>query len=247
MSKVLVIPDIHTKTWIVDKALKIAERIRVDKIVMLGDYFDDWDATEKTERATLSYMKDLLKKHTNIIPLYGNHELSYMGYPCSGHHHNVAEEINAAIKDDYRFLYAVGIDGVLYTHAGVLQSWLRNNKIVNENTLRYRLGTDSGAVLLEEKINGLPNLKALSQVGAERGGKDPAPGPLWADFRELINDELPTVKQVVGHTPISNIECVGNVWFCDTYSNGNQSNEFLLVENGEPRVIYYSEVRDGER
>lgn len=245
MSRVLVIPDVHTKTWIIDRGLEMAEKHHADKIVLLGDYFDDWNAKAKDNIETLAYLKNLLKTHVNIIPLYGNHELSYMGFPCSGHIKASAEKVKDGIMSDYRFLYAVGIDGVLYTHAGVTKSWLLDNNVITDHAFGH-LGPESGAETLEEKINGVRDVKVLAMVGKERGGNSLTPGPLWADFRELINDEINTVKQVVGHTPISNIECVGNVWFCDTYSNDNPSNEFLLVEDGEPRIIYYKEPYGGE-
>jgi hypothetical protein len=39
-----------------------------------------------------------------------------------------------------------------------------------------------------------------------RGGFDTIPGPLWADRRELTNDWLQSIHQVVGHTPVK--ECI---------------------------------------
>lgn len=246
MSKVLVVPDAHTKTWVIEQGLEVADKLHADWIVLLGDYFDDWEATAQDEKNMLKYLKDVLRLRTNVIPLYGNHELSYLGFPCSGHNKEVEKLIKKGLEKDYRFLFAVAIDGILYTHAGVTQAWVRDNKILTENQIRYRLKPESGAGILEERINGAEHFSLFNQVGFARGGKTDAPSPLWADLRELINDPLESVKQVVGHTPISNIECIGNCWFCDTRSNGNQNDEFLVVTDGEPAIVRYSEVMSGE-
>lgn len=244
MSKVLVIPDCHTKIEVIEEGLELADKYMASHIVLLGDYFDDFGATIAQQEEMLAYLKDLLKKRTNVIPLYGNHELGYFGYPCSGNMRAIEHTIKNGVKYDHRFLYAVAFDGVLYTHAGVTQSWLRDNKLVTENALRYRLTQESGASFLEEKINGISNLSLFAQVGYSRGGDTDAPSPLWADFKELINDQLNKVKQVVGHTPVKNIECVGNCYFCDVRSNGNQCDEFLLVTDGEPEIVKYGDLHD---
>lgn len=242
MSKVLVIPDSHTKIEVIEEGMEVAEKIHADHVVLLGDYFDDFGATTEKQENMLAYLKDFLVHHTNVIPLYGNHELSYLGFPCSGHMRSVEEKLMKALKYDYRFLYAVSFDGVLYTHAGVTQSWLRDSKVMTENAIRYKLKTGAGAKTLEEEINGVKDISVFSQVGYARGGSTDAPSPLWADLRELINDPLPNIRQVVGHTPISQIECIGNCWFCDTRSNGNQNDEFLVVTDGEPSIVKYSEA-----
>lgn len=246
MARVLVVPDAHTKINVIEEGIEVADKVRADYIVLLGDYFDEWEATPQSQRDMIVYLKDILRRRTNIIPLFGNHELSYLGYPCSGHMKEVEKDIEKAIKHDHRFLFAVAFDGVLYTHAGVTQSWVRDNKILTENHIRYRLNTEGGAGILENKINGIEKMGVFHQVGFSRGGNTTAPSPLWADLRELINDPLPNVKQVVGHTPISNIECISNCWFCDTRSNGNQNDEFLLVNDGEPSIVTYGEVVNGE-
>ncbi len=43
MSKVFVIPDVHLKAWIFDKAEELLSQNEYDKIVCLGDLVDDWD------------------------------------------------------------------------------------------------------------------------------------------------------------------------------------------------------------
>lgn len=239
MSKVLVVPDSHLKIEVIENGLALAKKYRADTIILLGDYFDDWHAVPRQYHDMIDYLKILLRTNPNVIPLLGNHELSYMSeFRASGFNKHVAKELEAMLNNDMRFLYAVAIDGVLYTHAGVCMQWLRNNKIITQNDLRLKLPTKSGADLLEDKINNASVL-AFSMVGPARGGYN-YPSPLWADLTELIADPAP-VKQVVGHTPIKQIENIGRVWFTDVFSNGNDDNEYLLVVDGEPQIVY-----DGE-
>lgn len=246
MSRVLVVPDAHTKIWVIEHGMELADKLRANHVVLLGDYFDDWEAKPKDNLNMLKYLKDLLRHHTNVVPLFGNHELSYMGFPCSGHMLSVGEQINDGISADRRFLFAVAFDSVLYSHAGVMQSWIRNNKILSENSIRKQLGSIGGANVLESAINGIADVALFNQVGCERGGNTTSPSCLWADLRELINDPIPKVKQIVGHTPISNVEMLSNCWFCDVMSNDNQCDEYVFVIDGEPTIVSYGEVCGGE-
>jgi len=47
MSKVFVIPDVHLKPWILDKAEEILSQKEYDKVVCLGDLVDDWDQEKR--------------------------------------------------------------------------------------------------------------------------------------------------------------------------------------------------------
>lgn len=239
MSRVLVVPDSHLKIEVIENGIALAKKHRADTIVLLGDYFDDWDSVPRQYHDMIDYLKILLRTTPNVIPLIGNHEFSYMTtFHCSGYNRSVAKELEDMLNNDMRFLYAAAIDGVLYTHAGVCMQWLRNNKIITQNDLRLKLPTKSGADLLESKINEAP-ARVFADVGPARGGYT-HPSPIWADLTEAIADPVP-VKQVVGHTPVKQIENIGRIWFVDVYSNMNEDNEYLLVVDGEPQIVY-----DGE-
>lgn len=241
MSRVLVIPDPHLKLEVIEHGLELADKKHADVIVMLGDYVDDWEAPKEEYTRMVDFLKKLLIRDPRVIPLYGNHELSYMGYPCSGHFAKIQKYLNHAFADDYRFLWAAAVDNVLYTHAGVTTTWLRANKVCIENDFRYKMGTLHRAEFLEDKIN-KAGIELMSHAGPARGGKSDAPSPLWADLTELIADPVDNLKQVVGHTPISEIQCIGTCWFTDVFSNGNDSDEYLFVDNGEPTVLNYNAV-----
>ena len=245
MSKVLVIPDVHMKKEVIENGLALATKHRAEKIIMLGDYFDDWYAMDFEYTEMIRYLKKLLRGNPNIIPLMGNHELSYLGYPCSGFNRAMQPDVYNLLIKDYRFAFCYSEDGVFYSHAGVTTSWLKNNHIITSNDLRLKLNKKVGPEIVERgmcKIDSYPRnvekLKPFSEVGPARGG-GANPSPLWADLTELVADPAP-FKQVVGHTPVKRIENVGKVWFCDVFSNYNPCSEYLLVKDGEPEVINYT-------
>ena len=239
MSKVLVIPDSHLKLNIIKNGIKLADKLKVDNIVLLGDYFDDWHATNRQYFEMMKFIKNLIRFDHRVIALLGNHELSYLGFPCSGYKASVAEYIKDNLKHDHRFYFAAAIDGVLYSHAGVCTSWLKENNIVTQNAFRYQITKQNGANVLEKAIGKVSSFAPFAQVGTARGGNLP-PSPLWADITELISDAVPKVKQVVGHTPISQIEKISSCWFTDVFSNNNECDEYLFVVDGEPETLHFN-------
>lgn len=241
MSKVLVIPDSHLKIDVIENGIELANHYKADKIVLLGDYFDDWYAVSRDYYDMVDYLKLLLRKDPRIVALLGNHELSYMGFPCSGHNKHVAEHVMRNIYPDHRFYWCAAFDGVLYSHAGVTTAWLRANKILTENEIRYKLSKNNGADFLEVKIGNVESLSPFAKAGPGRGGNS-YPSLLWADAEELMTDSIPNIKQVVGHTPVKEIQCVGKCWFTDVYSNFNISDEYLLVVNGKPEIVHYGDM-----
>ena len=237
--KVLVIPDPHLKIWVIEHGLELAKKHRADKVIILGDYFDDWYCINRDYDDMLTYLKTLLRSNPSVEVLFGNHELSYMGFPCSGFNYTVSKMLNEALSKDYRFGFAIHYDGVLYSHAGVTLSWLYQNKVLTRNDIRFRLPSRGGAELLEKAISNVDKMETFAKVGPARGGKE-APSLVWADLTELIADPAP-VKQVVGHTPVKEITNIGRVWFTDVFSNGNKCDEYLLVVDGEPTIVHYEE------
>lgn len=249
MSKVLVVPDAHLKKDVIEKGIELADLTLATHIILLGDYFDDWESTEKQYYEMMEYLKGLLARNPNVYPLIGNHELSYLGFPCSGHTNSVEEFIRKKLENDRRFISCMAVDGVLYSHAGVTSAWALLNNVLTENELRFICRGGGGAQLLEDKIAKFEwdNKKAFAQVAKERGGKDPSGSCMWADLHELVNDPCGNIKQVVGHTPVKSIQHMGTLWFCDTQSNDNVCDEYLLVNDGVPSVISYDNRFNDER
>ena len=77
--KVLVIPDIHLKPWIFDRAEKIIKDGKADRAVCLMDIPDDWNMEFQIERnketfdRAIAYAMD----YPDTLWCYGNHDVSY--------------------------------------------------------------------------------------------------------------------------------------------------------------------------
>lgn len=246
MARVLVVPDSHLNIGVIEDGMQLADKLMCDRVILLGDYFDDWGAQQTQYYDMRDYLKDLLRKnHGRVIPLIGNHELSYLGYPCSGYDRNVEHVVRGTVEYDHRFVPCYSCDRVLYSHAGVVKEWVLNNKVLPLHMIKYHIGPRNGAETIEDKILGISDYSKYAQAGPARGGHS-APSPMWADMTELIADPLGEFKQVVGHTPVEQIEKIGNCYFCDVFSNGNVSDEYLMVTDGEAKIVHYNEVVLGE-
>ena len=49
MSKVFVIPDMHLKPWMFEKASELIAKASYDAVVMLVDLVDDWGQDKNTD------------------------------------------------------------------------------------------------------------------------------------------------------------------------------------------------------
>lgn len=246
MARVLVVPDPHLKTEVIERGIELADKLFCDRIVVLGDYFDDWDANIEDYEKMAAYLKKQLRLQPGrLVLLLGNHELSYMGFPCSGHKKGAESILTKWLEADNRFIWCYAEDGVLYSHAGFTDGWVRENKIVAPNFLDYHFKKGNGAATCEKGLAKMNSIAQMAQVGQARGGRDPHPSPLWADLMELVSDPVGTFIQVVGHTPVKQIEFYNHCYFCDVYSNGNVSDEYLFVHNGDPRILHYDEIIKG--
>ena len=88
MSKVFVIPDVHLKPWMFDKAEELLSRSEYDKIVCLGDLVDDWD--QEKNLGLYSETFDALERFINRHP---NFRLNFV------------EKCAFSFKDQHRITY----------------------------------------------------------------------------------------------------------------------------------------------
>ena len=102
--KIIVIPDIHNHVYWIENFLKGQ---KYDKVIFLGDYFDDFDDTHKDAEITANWLKNSLT-YDNRIHLWGNHDLDYC-YPknlelwCVGFTDEKCKTINSILKwDDWK-------------------------------------------------------------------------------------------------------------------------------------------------
>ena len=226
-TKVLCVGDIHTKRNVLKKV--IDNEHLFDKIIFLGDYVDDWNATPED---SFELLQDLLRfkkgNQDKVVLLFGNHDLSqWLGgkFACSGHNPNTHDLIDYGLdRDQSLFNIAYELNGWLFTHAGVCEGWIKDNKLVLPKTEKAKYLADT----LNEcfKLRGYDRkhynlFQSLATAGPMRGGWH-SPSPLWADRQELMLDLIPNLNQVVGHTPVKTIENHtiddSELYFCDTFS-----------------------------
>lgn len=253
MDKTLVVGDVHLKQEIILPRVEAAARAGVTRIVFLGDYCDEWHATDRQTLEALGLFADWTREMrgagTDVVLLLGNHDLQYlMGEPGPGTRASIMGEVREALLS-LKLKAAETIGCFLATHAGVTQTWAD----------RF-LDSPTGAEGLAAQLNGLYARNAfaeLSACGPGRGGMS-VPGPLWADAGELWSDAARGVDQIVGHSPVRSCEPMGaasamagvgseRIYLCDTFSLTSSMRpigdaSMLLVEGAS---VEKTGLRDG--
>lgn len=187
--KVIAIGDIHGRNiW------KKIDFNSYDAVVFVGDYLDS--RQNLTDKVILKNLRDIIKlqsKYNHIHFLIGNHDLQYTDdqfqFFVSGYRESYAE---AAMKtlSKLNWKFAVEIDNVLYSHAGVVREFYES--IPNQS--------ETYADTINEYGFENPELY-LTCVSRHRGGHAPAGSPVWCDYDELVEEENPLpIHQVFGHT-----------------------------------------------
>ena len=227
MSRVLVVPDINLNMKKVLTGLERAQTLHADTIVLMGNYFFTAGAPKRAKvmMDVWDDLKRVIRDDTRIIPLIGEDDLNYMllGFKNEKYHEKFARQLGGKLLADQRFVPCLAVDGVLYSHAGVTTNWLRNNRIMLENELRFRLGKNGGAGLIEQNIFKLRSWDSfLDEESCMR-----------SEMSNLITYAPPNIRQVVGHTKFEDVTNVGKLWF----ANSRGRDEFIFVKDGDPCIL----------
>lgn len=127
--KILVIPDIHLKNFILDRADKIIDEQNPDLIMFLGDYVDDFNSTQKTyEDFSLRFSKFLTKHKDKVKLCWGNHEISYIIKKfVTGNKIYVYDTVMGicnSLEWNFDIRYIQKVDHLIFSHAGITdQEW----------------------------------------------------------------------------------------------------------------------------
>ena len=214
MSRVFVIPDVHLKPWIFEKASRLISKEKLDAVVMLGDLVDDWyqekniDLYNETFDAAISFVT----KHQDTLLCYGNHDVSYLweamesGYSYYAHN-TVVERIqdlrDALPPENCAFIHR--IDNVLFSHAGLTESFVYRYFGEGKHDLDSILW----------KINEMSEYELWEDDS-----------PIWARPQYEEMKLYPAdILQVVGHTPVAEPLYEENLVTLDNFST---------FRNGEP-------------
>ena len=256
--RVLFVGDIHTHNYILDDVKRLDDKYDFYRVVFLGDYVDDWLSSGLDSIETLNKVIELKNSNKDkYVLLLGNHELSYLGYPCSGHQFSYGKEIQDKILkniDLFDLYYSIDLGNKHYycTHAGITNSYIHGvlNRINEEDFYLYK--TNSYIRNLDTMNNDkLHSLHLLNKVSSLRGGIDNYSSMVWCDKREhqymCEREQYILPYQIIGHTPVQTVSNIsGNnldLYFIDTHSTyrdgTNIGDKTYLVWNDDKFVIEY--------
>ena len=240
--EMLVIPDCHLKPWMFSRASEIMRQSDISGAVCLMDIADDWGQDtnlglyEDTYDAAIGFSRD----HPETLWCYGNHDISYMWERTESGYSPLAQpvvkekiyELMAALPHPRQLAFVHRQDSVLFSHGGLADLFVR--RFV---PLRYYDDPDSV-------------IREINDLG---------PNELWRDLSPLwLRPQYEPVKmyrsrellQVVGHTPVKDVNKKKNYISCDvfsTYRNGKPygSQEFMIIDTVSGRYRCVSSRQDG--
>ena len=227
MSKAFIIPDVHLKPWMFEKANEIISNGYYDVVVMLGDLVDDWNQEFNIDlyNETFDVAIDFVMAFPNTFWCYGNHDVSYVwqlletGYSSFARETVVRriDELKSALPpENSGFIHR--IDNVLFSHAGLTRSFVEKHFEDQATSIDYMIGR-------------------INQMGPEELWKDDS--PIWARPQyggmPIYQTDL---LQVVGHTPSGTAELKGQLLTVDnfsTYRDGSPigDEKFIWVDTFE--------------
>ena len=136
--KVLILPDIHGRTFWKDAVQKFPKEQCPDlKIVFLGDYLDPYESYDKIskEQAYQNFIEILDYAHNDdrVIMLIGNHDWHYFvdldNCRMDNKRYKLIRSLftNNDTKGLFRLTYQTEINNqkYLFSHAGITTSWLK--------------------------------------------------------------------------------------------------------------------------
>lgn len=213
---VLFIGDIHGRTdW--EKMISHALP-KFWHIVFVGDYVDSFNIRPVEILHNLKKIIGYKKKYPDRITLLlGNHDYAYIDNhdQTSGYDHHVAFDYKQIFQENYdlfqvawAYYNEVTQKYTLATHAGITLTYYNNyiKPLIEDPTSivnKVRSNNDEYPAL-HEVLNLMRNEEILWKVGYDRGGMG-TPGPLWADYNELIADPYPGINQVFGHSAVGTV------------------------------------------
>lgn len=225
--KILVIPDVHLKPYIFDRAEKILKSGQADYAICLGDYVDEWGCQNNLDMYQEIFER--IFKFKQDFPstefLLGNHDFSYLYSECncSGHSERAAPIIKQYLGKlkhmcgDYKIIVRRG--KVLFSHAGLSEAYINDHYAQtreNFNDPKKKLGFHLSGEFIDYVISDI-NICANSEHGHYSLWEDHS--PLWSRPQHT-NEEMfdEGYLQVVGHTPLQRISQTKNVVSTDAFS-----------------------------
>lgn len=215
--KILIVPDIHGRTFWHEAKNRIGE---VDKVVFLGDYVDPYGFEGISKQHAIDNLKDIIEfakdNADKVVLLLGNHCLHYI-YDIFKKHAS-GGRIDTAHYFQIRQMYLDNINlfklahetqdnntKYLFSHAGVCLDWYANYQHyignLNAENLNKLLDTDYG-------------ISSLCDIGHSRWGNALVGSIVWADVDDHSIGETIGYYQIFGHTQQESTEIITDNYAC---------------------------------
>lgn len=210
-----------------DRASEIMSTGTAEKAVCLMDIPDDRSQGFDTDIYTQTFERAIWfqRSYPDTLWCYGNHDLSYAwlqdesGFSVSAIYvvNEGLRKLRKVLPDDDQLAYIHRIDDVLFLHGGLTHAFVKY----------YAPDVDY------EDTDGI--IKRINALGREEMWDDAS--PIWYRpqfyYEEMYREK--DILQIVGHTPVREIDRTGNVVSCDlfsTYRSGDPigTQEFLLID-----------------
>ena len=232
MSKFFIIPDVHLKPWMFENADSYVTEGDYDGVILLGDLVDDWNQQRNLDlyNETFDAAIHFVEKHPNTLWCIGNHDISYVwGMMESGYSYTAEELVRRRFDELMESLppensgFIHKIDHVLFSHAGLTQSFVLTHFGYGDSDLDY----------IVARINQMEEAELWTDNS-----------PIWARPQDGEMRIYPKdIMQVVGHTPVSAPLEEENLLTLDTFStypNGNPIGDerFVWVDTVEKTWAY---------
>ena len=210
--KILVIPDVHLKPWMFERASELLKYNKADRAVCLMDIADDWrqqfnlDLYINTYDAAIKFAQDF----PDTLWCYGNHDICYLwnqretGYSKIAPY-TVCEKLRVlreTLPDEQQLAFIHRIDNVLFMHGGLTDDFVQ--QYVAEET-------SSGYDDIDHII------RTINGFGYSEMWNDDSPLWLRPQYSTALLYKPDKYLQIVGHTPVKYIEQTENLISCDVF------------------------------
>lgn len=230
--KIIIVGDTHGRTdW---KTIVNLEE-PFDKFVFIGDYFDSFDISfdQQVEnfRDIVAFKRGNMEK---VVLLLGNHDFHYLEQ-CgndvySGFQHAKALMVNHELQpivNEGLIQLAYSHEDILFTHAGVTQTWVNESGLVDSPKL---------ATAINELFRKNPEYFRFN--GWDPSGDNKTQGSLWVRPRSLALDMLPTWRYIVGHTRVIQIAEYKGIYLIDCLENNTK--QYVEILGNEIKIKSYA-------
>jgi len=238
--KTVILGDTHGR----DCWKQIVARESPDRVIFIGDYFDSFDNTAVEQMHNFQEIIDWKQSgQSEVIMLIGNHDYHYMRGVTqyySGYQSGARPAIEQLLYENKNHMQmAYGMNGFIFTHAGVSSDWLKIHGYDNESNL---------IDWINDMWKYKPNVFGFA--GRDPYGDSKISSPIWirpyslqAANRDTLRDQF---IQVVGHTTQGKIDTEGKSTGGRYYYIGTlgTSGQYMILEqistdNGEIKFNTY--------